>query len=215
MKKFLLLTLLSASVTPCHAAILIAYTSFGNSPDTTPTLAETGFTASLTQDLSAETSGGSTDQTWGTLSLSPAPATNDGYARVTSAMTITVTNGSLFIWQLDSLHFDSVSNQGSPAGSPFTVTYAIDGGSSVSLGSGTAAYVAGLTSGSASDYGTDSDFAFTAATLLPGKSIVITIDPSLSMRVDNLLLTGTIIPEPAFALLASFGIIPLLRRRDR
>jgi len=241
MKSLLLLGFLA--IQPASAAILVAFSSFGDDAgngataigwtDSSANVKDAAVsTATFLHRFGSGTTGGSNDTFYGT-STAGAP-TGDGYARANSQETSTgsgVRNNNLFTvtvasgssLTLESLSMDSVYGDASSNPGTFSISYRIDGGASVVVTASTAGTSISSTSpnptNAASNYA-DLDFSLGSINLAAGQTIVFNFEAvpngsiASSFRLDNVALIGTSIPEPTSALLSGIaGTIMLLSRR--
>jgi len=214
MKKtsaFLPLALLLVS--PASAAVLIGFHDFeSSSDDETEDVAASGFSATVDKNTDSRTGGGSDDAFYGGSAL--ASATGDGLLRVVlGSYTITTlySASATSSYQLASLFFDATTTTGS---GDLSVSYSINAGASIPLTASPITLTGSTASDTVSqpygDYGVD----FAGAILNPGDSLVLTVTiTDGTARMDNIALTGDLVPEPSVALLAALGAIPFFRRR--
>lgn len=224
---------------PAQAATLASWDDFA---DTASAYAADailpGFSASFTGGNSVNASFGSTDGTFGTVS--GATATVDGSILVSAStsltLTITLTNNTGIGYYVDSFHFDfgprdSDSTAGNNNAGPnaFTLTYASGGlapaATPIDSKTGLAriVFAAQDTAGEGNYH--DFDYALAddlSDTLLgSGESAVFTLvfsgtessGQSVSSIVDNILFTGSLVPEPGSLALACAGVCMILARR--
>lgn len=215
MKKTPLILLAAlALASPASAAVLVGFYDFdaGTLASETQDAAASGFTATVTKNTESRTAGGSDDAFYGNSAL--ASATGDGFLRVLAGsftLTTTYSAGATSPYLLTSLFFDATQTTGT---GDLSISYSLNGGPSVlltpspiSLGSSTASDTETRPYG---DYGAD----FSGVTLNPGNSLVLTFTVTNgSARMDNIALTGDVVPEPSSAFLAALGLVPFLRRR--
>ena len=214
MKKtsaFLPLALLLVS--PASAAVLIGFHDFeSSSDDETEDVAASGFSATVDKNTDSRTGGGSDDAFYGDSALGS--ATGDGLLRVVlGSYTITTlySASATSSYQLASLFFDATTTTGS---GDLSVSYSINAGASIPLTASPITLTGSTASDTVSqpygDYGVD----FAGAILNPGDSLVLTVTiTDGTARMDNIALTGDLVPEPSVALLAALGAIPFFRRR--
>ena len=214
MKKtsvFLPLALLLVS--PASAAVLIGFHDFETSlGDETEDVAASGFSALVDKNTDSRTGGGSDDAFYGDSAL--ASATGDGLLRVvlgTYTITTSYSASATSSYQLASLFFDATTTTGS---GDLSVSYSINAGASILLTASPIALPDSTASDTVSqlygDYGVD----FAGAILNPGDSLVLTFTiTDGTARMDNIALTGDVVPEPSAAFLAALGLAPFFRRR--
>lgn len=216
MKKTLLLAFLSA-VLPSQGAILVGFYDFdATTTNETHDVADTGFSAVVAKGTDSRAGGGSNDIYYGdSITLTVPNVTNgDGYLRVVNNLTITVSYIGSSPVQLENLFFDATYTT---ATSGLTLAYQLNGGSFVSITPDpfpADSNASGITTGSDTETRAYNDFSRSLAglTLNTNDTLVIRFS-SGSMRLDNIALTGTIVPEPSALLLSGLGLLPLLRRR--
>jgi len=217
-KPLLFLSLLSFSV-PASAAVLIGFYDFdASTADENHDVAAAGFSATVAKGAAdSRDAGGSDDSLYGdsTTLTAPTVTNGDGYLRVTNKMTMTVTYTGLSPVQLSSLYFDATYTTNTNG---LTVGYKINGGTLISLTPAPFAADAtatGITTGSDTQTRPYVDFSrsLSGVTLNTGDTIAFEFSSS-SMRMDNIALEGTVIPEPSviFSLIPAAGLV-LLRRR--
>lgn len=216
-KPLILLSLLSLCA-PASGAVLIAFHDFdAGTADETHDAAAAGFSATVAKGAAdSRDAGGSDDSLYGdsTTLTAPTVTNGDGYLRVTTKMTMTVTYTGLSPVQLSTLYFDATYTTNTTG---LTVGYKINGGSLVSLNPAPFAADAtatGITTGSDTQTRPYVDFSrsLSGVTLNTGDTIAFEFSSS-SMRLDNIALEGTVVPEPTSALLSLLGASFLLRRR--
>lgn len=216
-KPVLFLSLLSFSV-PASAAVLIGFYDFdAGTADETHDVNAAGFSATIIKGTAdSRTAGGSDDALYGDSSTLTVPnVTNgDGYLRLTNKLTMTVTYGGASTVQLSNLYFDATYTTNTTG---LTVGYKINGGTLVSLTPvpfAADATETGISTGSDTQTRPYVDFSrsLSGITLNTGDTIAFEFSSS-SMRLDNIALEGTVVPEPTSALLSLLGSACLLRRR--
>jgi hypothetical protein len=218
-KPLVFLSLLSLCA-PASGAILIAFHDFdAGTADETHDTAAAGFSATVAKgEADSRNAGGSDDSLYGnSLTLTAPTVTNgDGYLRLTNKMTMTVTYTGISPVQLSALYFDATYTT---ATTGLTVGYKINGGSLVSLNPAPFAAdsnASGITTGSDTQTRPYDDFsrALSGVTLNTGDTIAFEFS-SNSMRLDNIALEGSVIPEPSVVLssLPAAALVLLRRRR--
>jgi len=216
-KPLILLSLLSLCA-PASGAVLIAFHDFdAGTADETHDTAAAGFSATVAKGAAdSRDAGGSDDSLYGdsTTLTAPTVTNGDGYLRVTNKMTMTVTYTGLSPVQLSTLYFDATYTTNTTG---LTVGYKINGGSLVSLTPPPFAAdptTSGISTGSDTQTRPYVDFShsLSGVTLNTGDTIAFEFSSS-SMRLDNIALEGSVVPEPTTALIALLGTPAFLRRR--
>lgn len=202
---------------PASGAVLIAFHDFeASTSDETHDLAAAGFSANIVKGTDSRDAGGSDDSLYGNSATLTAPTvTNgDGYLRVINKLTMTVTYTGASPVQLSTLYFDATYTTNTTG---LTVGYKINGGGVVLLNPAPFAAdsnPAGISTGSDTQTRPYNDFSqsLSGVTLNTGDTIAFEFTSS-SMRLDNIALEGSVVPEPSSALLALVGTAAFLRRR--
>lgn len=211
--SFLCLTL------PASAAVLIGFYDFDDGTgNENHDINSTGFSATIVKGTDSRTAGGSDDTFYGdsTTFTVPGVAGGDGYLRVVSTLTMTVTYTGSSPVQLGALYFDATYTT---ATSGLAVGYRINGGSLVPLTPNpfpADTNSTGITTGSDTATRAYNDFSrsLSGVTLNNGNTITFEFS-SGSMRLDNIALEGTVIPEPSALLVSINGAGLALFRRHR
>lgn len=194
---------------PASAAVLIGFYDFDDgSVSETHDVNAANFSSTIVKSTDSRTAGGSNDTSYGDSSIT-AGSGNDGFIRITSTAVITLIYSALATdpVQLETLYFDATHTSGSGS---HTLSYSVNGGAPVSL----TGFTTTLTT--ASDTATRSydDFSRSLSNVIlnPGQYLTITFS-SGSMRLDNVAITGGVVPEPSRVLLSILACILFLRRR--
>lgn len=209
------LLLLITMTAAAQAAVLFGFYDFDSTQAAEGhDVAATGFTATMTKNTDARTQGGSDDEFYGNSSLTlPAVTGGDGFIRmIGGSFTITTAYTGVSAYSLESLYFDATTT--TMTGN-LTVSYTINGGASVSLTPTALAMVNTTASDTVTQPYGDFGLAFSGASLNPGDTLTFTFNVTNgSARLDNFALTGSIVPEPATALLLpAIGLLSLRRQR--
>ncbi|MCX6868827.1 MAG: hypothetical protein NTV46_22015 [Verrucomicrobia bacterium] len=232
MKRPLLSLLIGSAVfvapQVASATLLVGYSDFAftSNIDNTPNESLSGFSGVLTKSstlIDVSTTGGSSDGFYGPDSTLgggvaigggvPNP-TNNGRIGGVAGVTLTVTNGTLAAYALESLLFDGRRN-GEANPTTYTVSWSSPGGS------GSQGGMAAVNGGGAPVTLPYDDFKVNLGSIIlgAGQSIVFTWSATdVTSRIDNIALTGlTAIPETASLLalgcLVASGALLRTRRR--
>lgn len=212
----LALLLTCSCALPASGAVLVGFYDFltDTNPETHDA-ATTGFSGSFSKGSSGTSrdEGGSNDNLYGNSAITTtAVVAANGFLRITPSVTMTVTyaTGDTPSYNLDFLYFDATTTSGSAP--TLNVTYSINDATPVSL-STVSPGMTGASDTATRDY---DDFGLSLATLAlsPGDKIEFVFSSS-SMRLDNIALTGSAVPEPGVASLLALGTFGLLSRRRR
>ena len=188
-----------------QATLLIGFNSdFNVGTDTTPQNSAAGFSGSLSDIAVVGSTGTTSDQRYGNSSYSTSGESPTNY-RVeigTNPIVFSVTNSSGSSYALESLLFDAIEN-GPTTTATYTLSYKLNGGSSVSLGQYTAT---GMPPSDPGYFDYAVNLASLGLSLANGSTIQFYFAGSQNSganpRLDNIGLSGTLtpIPEPATAL---------------
>lgn len=214
MKKSLPLLFLLASGLPLPAAILVGFNAF-TADQPTAELPDEGLgffsTSTLTKGTTSLGSGGSNDGTYGSSLVVSSGSASNGLMRITNSSTLTLRYvGGTSPIQLGFLYFDAIRATTNNTG--LNITYTFNGNTSspyqaFAPGAGNDQNGNGVTY-DYDDYSLD----LSSVVMNPGDTLTLTFAAD-SARIDNIAITGDVIPEPASALLSLLGITFLIRRR--
>jgi hypothetical protein len=219
MKKILSLAFVAAifSSSVGSATVLVGFYAFdsGSEAPEAADFSTSGFSAVITKNTNTNGTGGggSNDNTYGDSSIPvEGAATDNGVYRMyngTTTITTTYSSAATGSYQLTSFLVD-IGTTTTPIGT-FSFSYSINGAAPVLL---TSSPVTLSNVGSGYTNFPDFGVSFPNAVLNPGDSIVINMTiAGGSARMDNIAITGELIPEPSALLISSLGLVPLLRRR--
>ncbi len=215
------------------AIVLVGWDDFANSTSTVYDADTQVLTGSISTNASKSGTRQSTDGTYGTFAGASTSVDASLQIREDTPLTFTITNNTAQPYSLEGFHFDYAryrNNSSNIGPSEFTLTY-ISGGlgpdnTQIVNVTGLSPHFQGTTASTLaiSDY-PDFDFDLTAVLsdtqLDPGESatFVLTWDgasnPSNIGFVDNIAITGTLIPEPASLVLMGLGSLLICSRRGR
>ncbi len=171
----------------------------------------------LKGNVASTNTGGSNDGYYGSSDIPVGSTTGDGYVNLTSTSTLKFE----FTNYVEDTSFALVSflfDAASVAGTTLSISYSVDGGTSVPFTRVVGVNTAGPTPTSTVDY-QDYKVDFAGVTLEYLSTLVFTLTSSSDARIDNIGLTGTLVPVPetssTLALGALFGSSFFIRSRSR